>query len=79
MIPPPKSATLQRSVRLLPGLPGRAARPVLLEAAGRYRATVTYKLLATAVQEASGITTTQLMHQWIGDVLGLVTDSASPG
>ena len=47
---------------------------MLLEAAGRYRATVTYKMLATAVQEASGITTTQLMHQWIGDVLGLVTD-----
>ena len=51
-----------------------AARPVLLEAAGRYRALVTYKQLATAVQEASGITTTQLMHQWIGDVLGRVTD-----
>jgi hypothetical protein len=51
-----------------------AARPVLLEAAGRYRALVTYKKLATAVQETSGITTTQLMHQWIGDVLGRVTD-----
>ena len=51
-----------------------AARPVLLEAAGRYRATVTYKKLATAVQECNGITTTQLMHQWIGDVLGRVTD-----
>ena len=51
-----------------------AARPVLLEAAGRYRALVTYKQLATAVQEATGITTTQLMHQWIGDVLGRVTD-----
>jgi hypothetical protein len=47
---------------------------VLLEAAGRYRATVTYKQLATTVQEATGITTTQLMPQWIGDVLGLVTD-----
>jgi hypothetical protein len=51
-----------------------AARPVLLAAAGRYRATVSYKQLATAVQEATGITTTQLMHQWIGDVLGRVTD-----
>ena len=51
-----------------------AARPVLLEAAGRYRATVSYKKLATAVQEATAITTTQLMHQWIGDVLGRVTD-----
>jgi hypothetical protein len=47
---------------------------VLLEAAGRYRATVTYKQLAAAVQEASGITTTVPMHQWIGDVLGRVTD-----
>ncbi len=51
-----------------------AARPVLLEAAGRYRATVTYKRLAAAVQESTGITSTQLMHQWIGDVLGRVTD-----
>jgi hypothetical protein len=51
-----------------------AARPVLLEAAGRYRALVTYKQLAAAVQQATGITTTQLMHQWIGDVLGRVTD-----
>jgi hypothetical protein len=50
-----------------------AARPVLLDAAGRYRATVSYKQLATAVQESTGITTTQLMHQWIGDVLGRVT------
>ena len=47
---------------------------MLLEAAARYRATVTYKQLATAVQEAAGITTTLLMHQWIGDVLGRVTD-----
>jgi hypothetical protein len=51
-----------------------AARPALLEAAGRYRATVTYKRLATAVQESSGITTTLPMHQWLGDVLGRVTD-----
>jgi hypothetical protein len=51
-----------------------AARPVLLEAAGRYRATVTYQQLATAVQESSGLVATQPMHQWIGDVLGRVTD-----
>lgn len=51
-----------------------AARPVLLEAAGRYRATLTYRQLAAAVQESTGITTTQLVHQWIGDVLGRVTD-----
>lgn len=51
-----------------------AARPVLLQAAGRYRATLTYTQLAAAVQESSGITTTQPMHQWIADVLGRVTD-----
>jgi hypothetical protein len=51
-----------------------AARPVLLEAAGRYRALVRYQQLADAVQRSSGITTTQLMHQWIGDVLGRVTE-----
>ena len=51
-----------------------AARPVLLEAAGRYRAMVTYKQLAAAVQKSTGITTTQPMHQWIGDVLGRVTE-----
>jgi hypothetical protein len=52
----------------------QAARPVLLEAAGRYRATVSHKTLAAAVQEATAISTIQLMHQWIGDVLGRVTD-----
>jgi hypothetical protein len=57
-----------------------AARPVLLEAAGRYRALVTYKQLAAAVQEGSGITTTQPMHQWLGVVLERVTaDSLSRG
>lgn len=50
-----------------------AARPVLLEAAGRYRATVTWKQLATAVQESTGITTTQPVAGWIGDVLARVT------
>lgn len=51
-----------------------AARPVLLEVAGRYRALVTYKQLAEAIQTTTGITTTQLLPQWIGDVLGRVTD-----
>lgn len=51
-----------------------ATRPVLLEAAGRYRATVTYKQLAQAIQTATGITTTQPVATWIGDVLGRVTD-----
>ena len=47
-----------------------AAREVLLEAARRYRATVTYKDLALEVQRRSGIRTKQLMHHWIGEVLG---------
>ncbi len=51
-----------------------AARPVLIEAAGRYRATLTYKQLAVAVQESAGITTKQPMHEWIGAVLGRVID-----
>jgi hypothetical protein len=51
-----------------------AARPLLLEAAGRYRATLNYKQLAAGVQESSGITTSQLMPQWIGDVLARVAD-----
>jgi hypothetical protein len=51
-----------------------AARPALLVAARRYRATVTQRQLATAVQESTGITTTRPMQQWIGDVLGRVTE-----
>ncbi len=47
-----------------------AAREVLLRAARRYRATVTYKELAIEVQRLSGIRTKQLMHHWIGEVLG---------
>ena len=47
---------------------------MLLEAAGRYRATVTYLKLSTAVQQATGITTTQVVGHWISDVLGRVTD-----
>ena len=42
--------------------------------AGRYRATLTHKQLAAAVQESTGITTTRPVNQWIGDVLGQVTD-----
>lgn len=57
-----------------------AARPVLLEAAGRYRALVTYMQLSAAVQKATGITTSQPPAKWIGDVLALVTvDSQSRG
>ena len=46
-----------------------AARPVLLEAAGRYRATITWKQLSTAVQQATGITTSRAVAQWIDGVL----------
>ncbi|SDS77892.1 hypothetical protein SAMN04488570_2676 [Nocardioides scoriae] len=53
-----------------------AARPVLLEAAGRYRATVTYKQLSTAVQAATGITTARPVAQWIGGVLDVVTQES---
>jgi len=51
-----------------------AARPVLVEVAGRYRATVTWKQLSAAVQASTSITTTQPVAKWIGDVLGRVTD-----
>jgi len=46
-----------------------AARPVLLEAARRYHAVVTYKDLARQVQHSTGIRTTQQQHHWLGDVL----------
>ncbi len=54
-----------------------AARETLLEAARRYRATVTAKELAIEVQRRSGIRTKQQMHYWLGEVLGRVAlDSA---
>jgi hypothetical protein len=46
-----------------------AARPILVTAAGKYRATLTYKELADAVQEDSGIHTKVLRQRWITDVL----------
>jgi hypothetical protein len=49
-----------------------AARETLLEAARRYRATVTPKVLAIEVQRRSGIRTKQQMHYWLGEVLGRV-------
>ncbi len=49
-----------------------AARPVLEQAAGRYRALVTYKQLSAAVQAATGITTTRPPATWVGDVLARV-------
>ncbi|MEO6512618.1 MAG: hypothetical protein ABIO16_16585 [Nocardioides sp.] len=49
-----------------------AARETLVEAARRYRATVTPKVLAIEVQRRSGIRTKQQMHYWLGEVLGRV-------
>ena len=49
-----------------------AAREILLEVAGRYHALVTYRELAGLVQLRTGIRTNQLVHYWIGDVLGRV-------
>jgi hypothetical protein len=71
--PEPRDASVIGSAAALAAW-ADAARAVLLEAAGRYRALVTYKQLTTAVQQSTGITTTLPMHQWIGDVLARVTD-----
>jgi hypothetical protein len=49
-----------------------AARDRLIAVAGVYHAITTYKELSKQVQDDSGVRTTQLMHYWIGDVLGLV-------
>lgn len=46
-----------------------AAHPVLILVAKQYRATVTYKELAAQVQDATGVTTSQLFRYWIGKVL----------
>lgn len=50
-----------------------AAREVLIKTAGKYNAVVTHKELSAGVQSATGITTTQLAHYWMGDVLGRVS------
>jgi hypothetical protein len=49
-----------------------AARDILVPTARNYRGLITFKELAAAVQEQTGITTTQLTTYWIGDVLTLV-------
>lgn len=57
-----------------------AARPVLEEAAGRYRAIVRFKQLGDAVQRTTGITTTRPVATWIGGVLGdVAADCVSRG
>lgn len=54
-----------------------AARDVLLDTARRYHSVVQYKELAAEVQSRTGIRTRQLMHYWIGEVLGQVSDECS--
>ncbi|MGD9957922.1 hypothetical protein [Nocardioides sp.] len=46
-----------------------AARDVLVTTAGTYRDLITFKQIAAAVQEQTGITTKQLSNHWLGDVL----------
>lgn len=49
------------------------AREILLQTARTYHAYVTYGDLAEALQRQSGVRTRQLIHYWIGDVLGRVS------
>jgi hypothetical protein len=49
-----------------------AVRPVLIEAARRYRALVSYQQLAAAVEQSDGALTSQPVHRWIGRVLEAV-------
>ena len=53
------------------------ARDVLVETARRYNAYVTSSQLAAEVQTRSGIRTKMLMPQWIGGVLGSVSDDCA--
>ena len=50
-----------------------AARTVLIETAGTYRAVLLFKELAAEVQYRSGVRTKQPNHYWISDVLGRVS------
>lgn len=53
----------------------QSARLYLIEAA-EAGATVTYKALANYVREETGINTRQLIYQWIGQILGRVSEEA---
>ncbi len=48
------------------------ARLVLIEAAGSYQRTVTYRELADAIQERTGVRTRNLLQNWIGKTLSRV-------
>lgn len=50
-----------------------AARGVLIETAGTYRAVLLFKELAAEVQYRSGVRTKQPNHYWISDVLSRVS------
>jgi hypothetical protein len=50
------------------------ARESLVRTAETYNAYVTYRDLAEEVQNKSGIRTNQLVHYWIGKVLGVVSN-----
>ena len=54
-----------------------AARELLTDTARRYQAVTTHKELGLGVQERSGITTKQLQHYWIGDVLRRVSEECA--
>ncbi len=54
-----------------------AARERLVETAGNYHGTISYKELADFVQRRSLIKTTQLHMHWIGDVLGRVSEECA--
>ena len=53
------------------------AVPYLESVAGTYGSYVTYKEFGEAVQEAAGIRTKILLHQWVGKVLTAVTAGAA--
>lgn len=52
------------------------AYPLLVSVARTYHKVITYKELGETVQNASGIKTTALLHNWIGPVLGRVVREA---
>lgn len=52
------------------------AYPHLVSVAGAYHRVITYGELGEKVQQASGIRTSALLHNWIGPVLGKVVREA---
>lgn len=54
----------------------REVYPLLADVASTYHAVITYKELGERAQEASGVRTSVLLHNWIGAVLGRVVREA---